>query len=95
MNLYVYYRVACAHEHALRARVADLQDGLAARYGVEGVLQRRPEPKDGRHTWMEVYAAVPDGFESILASAVRDAGLAELIDGERHTEIFMDSHPCA
>jgi hypothetical protein len=44
---------------------------------------------------MEVYAGTPDGFEAVLAAAVRDAGLAELIDGERHIEFFMDIHPCA
>jgi hypothetical protein len=95
MDLYIYYRAACAHEHEVRKRVTGMQKALAVQYGVTGALKRRPEPKDGRHTWMEVYAAAPDGFESVLASAVCHAGLAALIEGERHIEFFMDIHPCA
>jgi hypothetical protein len=95
MDLYIYYRAACEHEAQVRTRVTDMQQNLAARHGVNGALKRRPAPQDGRHTWMEVYAGTPDGFEAVLAAAVRDAGLAELIDGERHIEFFMDIHPCA
>jgi len=34
-------------------------------------------------------------FETALADAVRDAGIAALIDGPRHIEVFTDSSPCA
>jgi hypothetical protein len=58
-------------------------------------LKRRPEAKDGRHTWMEVYLAVPDGFDAVLERSVEQAQLARLIDGERHAERFMDAASCA
>ena len=45
-------------------------------------------------TWMEVYLAVPDDFESSLQRAFDDAGYAALIDGTRHIEYFQDCTPC-
>lgn len=95
MDLYIYYRAACPNEQALQARVAAMQARLAADHGVAAALKRRPEAKDGRHTWMEVYPSVPEGFAACVASAVRDAKLDELIDGERHVEFFMDIRACA
>jgi hypothetical protein len=47
---------------------------------------------------MEVYSKAPPGFEAILAQAVQDSGIAELIGGGvggRHTEIFVDMEACA
>jgi hypothetical protein len=44
---------------------------------------------------MEIYPATNDGFDAALAAAVRDASLAELIAGNRHTEIFTDLPICA
>jgi hypothetical protein len=95
MDLYIYYRVACAHEQEARTRIGSMQDRIAARHGIAGSLKRRPEPSDGRHTWMEVYPAVPENFLQLLDAAVDDAALGELIDGERHIEFFMDGHTCA
>lgn len=95
MDLYVYYRVDCVRAQELRERVTAMQAELAQRCGVSAALKRRPEAKDGRHTWMETYLNIPDGFDAILSQAVMQSSLASLIDGERHTEYFLDITTCA
>jgi hypothetical protein len=95
MDLYIYYRVRNENAVALQVRASAMQQRLAAEHGIAGGLKRRPEEKDGRQTWMEVYQAVPEGFEAALDAAVAHGGLAELIDGPRHTEYFMDIPACA
>ena len=94
MDLYIYYRVCSENAPELQTRAAAMQRGLADR-GVAGALKRRPEEKDGRQTWMEVYHAVPAGFEAVLEEAIARGGLADLIDGPRHTEHFVDIPACA
>ena len=94
-DLYVYYRVRVGDATQLQAQVATMQSRLTQEYAVAAALKRRPEAKDGRHTWMEVYLAVPDGFETALNQAVEQVKLAQLIDGERHAEIFLDAASCA
>jgi hypothetical protein len=42
---------------------------------------------------MEVYADVPEGFLAALQQAAQAARLP--IDGERHSEIFVDLPECA
>ena len=44
---------------------------------------------------MEIYLAIPEGFDATLAHAVEHAELDALIDGARHAEYFMDIAPCA
>jgi hypothetical protein len=95
MDLYVYYQVHASHADLLHAQVAAMQANLTRECGVLAALKRRPEEKDGRHTWMEVYLAVPDAFDSILERAVSQTKLVTLIDGERHTEYFLDLSACA
>ena len=95
MDLYIYYQVRGENMPALQARATVMQHGLIARYGVAATLKRRPVEKDGLQTWMEVYHAVPDGFEAMLDDAVTQAGLVDLIEGCRHTEHFVDIPPCA
>lgn len=95
MDLYIYYRVAEAQAAPLLPRVQAMQAALANSHGVQGALKRRPDSKDGLQTWMEVYGAVPPGFDSALAQAVAAGGLVELTSGERHTEVFVDVRPCA
>jgi hypothetical protein len=95
MDLYIYYTVRTCLADALSARVSEMQASLAAKCGVGVALKRRPAEKNGRHTWMEIYLAVPEGFDVLLEQAVAQAKLATLIDGERHTEYFMDVVPCA
>lgn len=94
-ELYVYYRVKSENAAMLQARANSLQAQLAHSAGIAGFLKRRPDEKEGCHTWMEVYPAIPPGFEERLESAVKEAGLSELIDGERHTELFEDRSACA
>ncbi len=95
MDLYIYYRVMCDREQELRSRVAAMQAMLKERHRIATALKRRPDAQDGRHTWMEIYSDIPDGFEAALAVAVSDATLATLIDGDRHTEHFLEIPPCA
>lgn len=95
MDLYIYYSVDCAHAQTLRERVTAMQSALSQRCGVRPALKRRPEAKDGRHTWMETYQHIPEDFDAILAQAVSQSELASLIDGERHTEYFLDVTSCA
>jgi hypothetical protein len=94
-DLYVYYRVRVEDATPLQAQVATMQAKLQRECGVVTALKRRPEAKDGRHTWMEVYLAVPDGFDAVLERSVEQAQLARLIDGERHAERFLDAGSCA
>lgn len=95
MDLYVYYRVDCAHAELLCKRVKALQGELALRYNVSAALKRRPAASDGRHTWMETYLNIPEGFDAILSQAVSQSQVAALIEGERHTEYFLDITTCA
>jgi hypothetical protein len=95
MDLYIYYQVKDADAAPLQAAVVSMQAKLAAQHGVTGQLKRRPEAKDGMQTWMEVYAATPDGFAVALGAAAEQAGLSAWIAGTRHTEVFTDLAPCA
>jgi hypothetical protein len=95
MDVYVYYRVRSSHATELQAQAVVMQARLSEQYGIITALKRRPEEKNERHTWMEVYLAVPDGFDDALEQAVIQANLATLIDGERHIEHFLDLSACA
>ncbi len=94
-DLYIYYKVRNSNADQLEMRLRIMQAEVGAITGVYGEIKRRPEAKDGVQTWMEVYPGTGPAFPGILADAERDAALAELIDGDRHTEIFMDLDPCA
>ena len=91
MHLYVYYKAAAADAAQLQEKVGRMQ----AQLGVPASLCRRPEEKDGQHTWMEVYPAAASGFEEHLESAVQQAGLANIIRGDRHAEHFVEVLSCA
>lgn len=95
MDLYIYYKVKDADVASLQAAVVPMQSALAQRHGVACQLKRRPESKEGLQTWMEVYAAAPEGFTAALQQAVAEAGLDQYTTGLRHTEVFMDVVPCA
>ena len=94
IDLYVYYKVRDADAASLAPRVRAMQAGLASS-AIAAQLKRRPEASDGVQTWMEVYPAVPDGFAAIVEQAALDAGLPDLIQGPRRSEVFMDLIPCA
>ncbi len=95
MDLYIYYRAAEADAPAVLAEAGNLQQQLRAACGVQCALKRRPVPVDGRHTWMEVYHAVPDDFTQQVDRMLTQTTLLRLIDGARHTEYFLDCPPCA
>ena len=75
----------------LMRKVEDDRDGLAG--GGESPGQRQ-----GRlQTWMEIYrspaaAQSNEAMRAVIDGCVRRAGILELIEGERHYEIF---EPCA
>jgi hypothetical protein len=94
-EFYVYYRAKVENAALLQARANYMQAQIARTLGIPAFLKRSPIEKDGFHTWMEVYPAIPEGFAERLQSAVQEAGLAELVDGERHIEIFEDRSTCA
>jgi len=95
MDLYIYYRIRNGRADEFRTKAGAMQSRLTREYGIVAALKRRPEEKDGLQTWMEIYQAVPDGFAMQLERAVAQAGLAALIEGQRHTECFVDVSACA
>ena len=95
MDLYIYYRVPLNQSEQLQKQVATMQAELSQQYKVATELKRRPQDKDGMHTWMEVYLDVPESFESVLKQRIVAHQLETLIDGPRHTEHFLDFSPCA
>lgn len=95
MELYIYYRVRAENVEVLRARVTDMQQCLSRDYGIVTALKRRPEERDGLQTWMEIYQSIPADFESVLDRATLQSDLPALIDGQRHTEHFVDVASCA
>ena len=92
-DIYVYYRVRSELAALMLPHVRAMQEGLREAYGVDALLKRRPEEKDGAQTWMEIYPSVPDDFLGALEQAAINAHLP--IDGGRHIEIFVDLPQCA
>lgn len=95
MDLYIYYRVPAANAGLFQEKALAMQHALARECGVVTALKRRPDEQDGMHTWMEVYLAVADDFETRLNFALAENRLSALIDGARHTEKFLDAPLCA
>lgn len=95
MDLYIYYRVPVGKAAQLEQQAIALQARLSQQHQVATELKRRPQDKDGMHTWMEVYLDTPDGFEAALQEEVEASSLAALVEGPRHTEYFLDFSPCA
>ena len=99
MDLYVYYKVREQDSAALAPRVRAMQAALATSHGAASQLKRRPEPKDGMQTWMEVYPGVPEAFADALERAAAQASFDGLIAGPRRAEVFVDltqePTPCA
>lgn len=91
IDLYVYYKVREEHAASLAPRVRAMQADLDA----PAQLKRRPETREGLQTWMEVYPSAASGFDAAVERAALGAGLHELIEGPRRSEIFTDLPPCA
>jgi len=90
MELYVYYQARCELSQEIQAMVHAMQAALSNQHKVHTSFKRRPHPRDERYTWMEVYTDADDGFQAALEKAAEAAGIGRLIDGERHTEVFVD-----
>ncbi|MBB3211993.1 hypothetical protein FHW67_001261 [Herbaspirillum sp. Sphag1AN] len=95
MDLYIYYRVPSNKASLLQRQVLALQAMLKQGTGVSAELKRRPQELEGKHTWMEIYRDVPPDFERVLNDTIATAGLDDVIEGERHSEHFMDFSSCA
>lgn len=95
MDLYIYYRVHASHADVFQQKATAMQQELQRHGAVDASLKRRPEAQDDMHTWMEVYLATTPDFEARLAQAVTASGLPAFIEGQRHTEQFVDLSSCA
>ncbi len=95
MDLYVYYRALPADAPRIETEVSILQQQLRQSSGVRCGLKQRPPVCQERDTWMEIYLAVPVGFEAVLGAAFAASPLPRCIDGDRHIEYFLECLPCA
>ena len=90
-ELFIYYRVRAADAHAAQAAVSQLHTQLRGWYPrLNARLLRRPAEENGPQTWMETYAS-PDGVSDAMQTRIESEALmlAPLIDGPRHTEVFV------
>jgi hypothetical protein len=94
-ELYIYYQVSDADAPRLLALVRDMQAAMAATHGVGTGLKRRPESEGGLQTWMEIYTGAGPALSIALDDAATAAGVAGLVTGRRHTEVFTEMPPCA
>ena len=97
-ELFIYYRLAEANTAAAAALVRTFQARLrAAEPALAARLLRRPPAADGMATWMETYALDatqrPAGIDAALQAQIEAeaAPLRPLLDGTRHTEVFLDA----
>jgi hypothetical protein len=91
-ELFVYYRVRADDAEAALVLVRDLQARLMAQHaGLIARLLRRPEETGGLQTWMETYAIAGAGIGPALQAAIDTQALTllPLLDGPRHTEVFV------
>ena len=95
MDLYIYYRVRTINTDLFQERAVGMQQQLMRAHAIVAALKRRPEVQDDMHTWMEVYLNVVDDFATTLNQAVATSRLSDLIEGDRHTEQFLDVPVCA
>lgn len=95
MDCYVYYKTAEEHETLLLEQVKRIREMLAMEMNVVLILQRRTEANEGIITWMEIYRQIPNAFNVSLAAIVNKTEIMALIQGERHSEYFMDTISCA
>lgn len=95
-ELFIYYRSNSDREAEVARQVREFQARLCLRHPqLVARLLRRPELRDGRHTWMETYSIPtmhsPDGVSAELQQQIEAEAtcLADCIDGVRHTEVFI------
>jgi Domain of unknown function (DUF4936) len=95
-ELFIYYRVRSANAAPALAAVRHFQARLQTLHPpLSPRLLRRPDEVDGAQTWMETYSTDPmldpAGITAELQAAIEALAqpLAPLIDGPRHTEVFI------
>ena len=93
-DLYIYYQVSAANAGVLLPRVRAMQARIARGAG-RCQLKHRSSADGATQTWMEVYQQVSSTFEAELADALAKSGIAALIAGARHTEVFTEFNSCA
>lgn len=95
-ELFIYYRSPEEQASAVQARVHEFQSRLRRDHpALMARLLRRPEAKSGLVTWMETYAIDPmtngPSIDAPLQQQIEVHArcLDGLIEGERHTEVFV------
>jgi Domain of unknown function (DUF4936) len=95
-ELFIYYRVRVANAALALAAVQRLQAQLQSLHPqLRPRLLRRTDEVDGAQTWMETYSTDamrdPAGITAELQAAIETLAqpLAPLLDGPRHTEVFI------
>jgi hypothetical protein len=95
-ELFIYYRSQPERAATVQARVQEFQAALCRTHsGLIARLLRRPEERNGLLTWMETYAISPMSPDGPLDDElqrqieVHARCLQGLIEGERHTEVFV------
>ncbi|MFM7485139.1 MAG: DUF4936 family protein [Burkholderiaceae bacterium] len=63
-DIYVYYRVRTELAALMLPHVREMQKRLSDVYGVETMLKRRPEEKDGAQTWLRFIPRYPRIFSA-------------------------------
>ena len=90
-SLYVYYRIPARSVAEARLAVQRAADAIGASAGHRPRMMRRPDSDpEGRQTWMEVYDPWNPAWAALVWDAHQESGLASLIEGERHEELFID-----
>jgi hypothetical protein len=90
MDLYIYYKARIEHSNSLQLAALSMQSAVASKLNIATALKRRPDAKDGLHTWMEVYLDVPTDVETHLTYSLSQTNLSAIIEGGRHTEYFLN-----
>jgi hypothetical protein len=95
-ELFIYYRVRSTNAADTERSVVDFQDQLRKRFPqLIARLLRRPDEENGKQTWMETYSTDslrdPIGIDARLQTEIEERALAllPLLDGPRHTEVFI------
>lgn len=90
MDRYIYYRAPVGKADLLRQRVFQMHELITAQTGVRCDFKRQAQPRDGLHTWMEIYCGIPRDFDERLHRFEVEAELPSLIVGARHVDDFVD-----
>lgn len=94
-ELFIYYRSRAERQAEVAERVREFQACLRSRHPhLVTRLLRRPEQRDGLHTWMETYSIPmmhsPAGVTAEIQQDIEAQAnsLRGCIEGIRHTEVF-------